>query len=151
MTIRRKIIVAFVLLCGLPLVGWLAALYPLFSAMAERDRVENDVFMPFADLHADFLHNGFGVYILEFRDHSLLSDTNVGRLLLLNEMPPAYELTLLIDTDAVSDESIDTLAELTTVDYLIVGDSVLSPDGFAELSERLPPRTAFRDPTKTGG
>ena len=136
---------------GLLLAGWLAAMYPIFAAMNERNRVEDEVFMPFAELQADFLHNGFGVFILEFRDHSLLSDSNIGKLLLLNEMPPEYELTLLIDTDAVTDASIDILASLTTVDYFIVGDSVLSPDGFATLNDRLPPRTVFRNPAKTGG
>lgn len=151
MTLRRKIITATVVVCGLLLAGWLAAQYPFLAAMRECSRVKDDVFMPFAELQVDFTHNGFGVFILEFRDHSLLSDSNVGELLLLNEMPTKYELFLLIDTDAVTDESIDTLATLTTVDYFIVGDSVLSPDGFATLGERLPPQTSLGKPTKTGG
>ncbi|EKK00914.1 hypothetical protein RBSH_03768 [Rhodopirellula baltica SH28] len=139
------------LVCALLFAVWLAALYPFLAAMQERNRVQDEVFMPFADLQADFLHNGFGVFILEFHKHSLLSDTNANELLLLNQMPPKYELTLVIDTNAITDASIDTFANLTTVDYLIVGDTVLSAEGFANLEQQLPTETHFKIPTKNGG
>ena len=55
--------------------------------MREREQYVESVFMPCAELHADFLHNGFGMYVLEFHPHSRWSDENVERLLLLNQLP----------------------------------------------------------------
>lgn len=111
---------------------------PFFMAMNERSDVQDQVFMPFAELRADFLQNGFGVFYLEFNDSSLLTDENVERLLLLNEMPQKYELTLMLDTPRITDESIDTLAKLRTVDRLVVGKSGMTTEGVSKLESLLP-------------
>tara|TARA_R110002049_G_scaffold27283_1_gene93846 strand:- start:1759 stop:2214 length:456 start_codon:yes stop_codon:yes gene_type:complete len=116
-------------------------IWPILAAMRERGVVEEAVFMPFRELRADFLHNGFGVYILEFHDYSLLNDDNATRLLLLNEMPAKYELSLMIETEAVTDSSIDVLSQLQTVDYLYVEKSGLSSDGIMRLQSLLPDGT----------
>ena len=109
--------------------------------MKERGEVQDRVFMPFKELQAEFLHNGFGVFILEFHDHSLLSDNNVERLLLLNEMPPKYELTVMLETQNVTDGSIDTLAKLKTVDSLFIDKSGMTNEGVAKLKLLLPENT----------
>jgi hypothetical protein len=139
--LRWKLLIGFLVL-GIGASVWaIVAITPFLVAMKERGDVQDRVFMPFAELQADFLHNGFGVFILEFHDHSLLSDENVERLLLLNEMPPKYELTLMLETQNVTDESIDTLAMLKTVDSLFVDKSGMTVEGVARLKLLLPANT----------
>ncbi|WP_164103829.1 hypothetical protein [Candidatus Laterigemmans baculatus] len=141
MQLRRKLSVGF-LMAGIVALVWAAVVIaPFLVAMSRLADVQERIFMPFAELRAEFLHNGFGVFYLEFREHSLLSDDNVERLLLLNEMPPKYELTLMLETPGVTDKSIDTLAKLTTVDYLFVDKSGMTADGVAKLESLLPPGT----------
>ena len=141
MKLRFKLLIGF-LVVGIGVLVWaIVSITPFLMAMKERGDVQERVFMPFAELRADFLHNGFGVFILEFHNHSLLSDENVERLLLLNEMPPKYELTLMLETQKVTDKSLDTLAKLTTVDSLFVDKSGMTDDGVAKLESLLPPNT----------
>lgn len=106
---------------------------PFFVGMRENRRVEASVFMMFADLRADVLHNGFGVFFLEFHDQSLLTDANADRLLHLNDIPPKYEITLILNTKYITDASIETLAKLTSADWLVVDRSGLTADGVKQL------------------
>ncbi len=117
------------------------AVAPLLTARKQLGDIQDRVFVPFEELHADFLHNGFGVFILEFPDRSLLSDDNVERLLLLNDMPPKYELTVILETQRITDKSVDTLGKLKSVDSLFVDKSGLTDEGVARLRRLLPSNT----------
>jgi hypothetical protein len=139
--LRWKLLIG-VLVIGIGLLVWtIVTVTPFLTAMKERGEVQDRVFMPFEELRADFLHNGFGVFILEFHDHSLLSDENVERLLLLNDMPPKYELTVMLETQNITDESIETLGKLKSVDSLFVDKSGMTDEGVARLELLLPENT----------
>ncbi|WP_164102521.1 hypothetical protein [Candidatus Laterigemmans baculatus] len=141
MTDLRGFAICLIAICSFATLAWLMTAIPFFVATREHDRYVDTVFMPFAELRADFLSNGFGVYILEFRPHSDLSDDNVDQLLLLNDLPRKYDLTVLIETEMVTDASVDTLAQLSCVDSLFVDKSGMTPEGVGKLKSLLPTNT----------
>lgn len=138
MKFRWKIAICLTAVCGIAALTGVAGLATLSRVLQERERDAATVFQSFEELGADLLHNGFGVYVLRIRSDSRLSDNNVNRLLLLNDLPQDYDLTVLIETESVTDASIDTLARLTSVDSLILDKSGLTADGVDSLRSRLP-------------
>lgn len=106
LSIRRKIVISLTVVCCLAATAWLAMVIPFFLVMRERERHVETILMRFAELHADFLYNGFGTYILEFRSYSELRDGNIDCLMLLNELPLKDDLALLIETEYDTDASI---------------------------------------------
>jgi hypothetical protein len=138
------------LICGGIVICISIAFAPFYLQNRENERWLNKVFVPFKvkDLHADCLHNGFGVFVLEFYPYSDLNDSNCDRLLLLNELPERYDLTVEIKTEHITDGSIVTLARLSRVDYLVVDDSGMTPEGIAKLKSLLPQGIVVHNPGK---
>lgn len=137
------------IVAGLVLAG-LNALLMIYScifatmAYAETLRVRDarPAFEPIEVLQPHIFSQPFGGrhcrYVVEFTAESRLSDANIATLASLNRLPHANTLDLFIDTPAVTDASIPTLASLTAVDLLDVTRSGMSDDGIAELQRRLP-------------
>ena len=111
---------------------------PFFLAMRERGEHELNAIHPLEQLRPEYLHNGFGVYILTFNETSQLRDANATELLTLNRLPSKYDLTLTIATPEITDASVDVLASFKTVDKLHVERSSLSRDAIRRLSRELP-------------
>lgn len=106
--------------------------------MAERKRDADRAFGPLRDLRPAVWDNAFGVYVIEFGPASLLADDNVSRLLQLNRLPSKYELTLVLETNWITDAAIPTLAQLTSVDWMIIQDSAMTEAGIKQLVSLLP-------------
>ena len=142
MTTRRKLLVWSLGIGLTAIVGFtvwaVAVMVPFFSAMQERERHVQDSIYPLEHLKPEFLHNGFGVYVLTFRDGSMLTDANAGELLSLNRLPDKYDLTVIIETPSVTDASIEILSQLATVDMMMVEHSGITAEGAHDLGSRLP-------------
>jgi len=141
MKTRLKNLICFGILASLVIAVFVARVWPFFSNIREQNRAHDTVFMPLEDLRGTYLYNGFGANRLEFSDNSLLADDNVERLLLLNEVPQELHLTVTINSQNVTDSSINILAQLKTVDRLVVDKSGLTEDGIRHLTSELPPGT----------
>lgn len=132
---RRIVLVAVVLVMAGVVVGCLSFL--TLASLAERKRDADRAFGPLRDLRPAVWDNAFGVYVIEFGPASLLADNNVSRLLQLNQLPSKYELTLVLETIRITDAAIPTLAQLTSVDWMIVQDSAMTEAGIKQLVSLL--------------
>ena len=119
-------------------IAWRTFVTPLIRQAQVRERNIESAIEPLVDLKLGHLHNGFGVHSVEFGTWSELKDDNIARLSTLDHFPLEFELTLIISTKEVTDESIDLLAELTRVDSLHVGDSGLTNSGIKDLRAKFP-------------
>lgn len=141
MLIRQCIAIITLVVAGLALLAYITGIAPYFIFMREQGKVIDEFIMPFEEMRAVFFYNGFGFFILEFPNNSLLTDENVDRLLRLNGVPDKYDLTLAIETQNVTDASVETLGRLVSVDTLFVEKSAISADGIAKLESLLPEGT----------
>jgi hypothetical protein len=108
------------------------------APFAERKRDADRAFVPLLDLNPGIWDNAFGVYVIEFHAKSGLSDDNASRLLQLNELPSKYDLTLVLETNKITDVSIPVLAKLISTDLIIAADSGITDSGIAKLDTLLP-------------
>ncbi|MFG0261466.1 MAG: hypothetical protein ACF788_03660 [Novipirellula sp. JB048] len=151
---RIAIVIGAATICVLGVFAVL--LHRALQPFAERARHADAAFTPLTDLRIGSLENGFGVYYLCFGDTCLLNDDNIDRIKTINRLPLQYDLTVEIGTKAVTDRSIPVIADLKSIDYLIVGESGISDVGLQRLADRMPgttvqQRNSSRKPTKPGG
>lgn len=135
---KRRLIIGLLFVAFFGVAIWLSVAIPFFMAFRERGEHELNAIYPLEHLRPEYLHNGFGVYILTFNEASDLRDENASELLTLNRLPSKYDLTLIIETPEITDASIDVLSSLRTVDKLLLQGSALSPDGIDRISLDLP-------------
>ncbi|KAA1257326.1 hypothetical protein LF1_54750 [Rubripirellula obstinata] len=134
---RRRIAYAFLAVFAL-LAGGFGFLYVALAPFAQRDADARAAFGPIASLQPEILDNAFGVYIVRFTPDSFLTDRNVSQLLSLNRIPNDSDLTLMIETQSVTDESVTVIRQLTSVDRLHLNRTSISADGIALLVSSLP-------------
>jgi hypothetical protein len=77
-------------------------------------------------------------YYLRFPCDSLPSDANVGQITSLTKLPAENCLTLVIETPAITDDSLGVLKSLRNVDFLDLTKSNVSDDSLEQLAAALP-------------
>lgn len=77
-------------------------------------------------------------YLVIFPEGTGLSDDNIDDLAPLNRLPANNFLDVVIETDNVTDRSVDSLASIKTIDLLVVVDSGISDTGIEDLKQRMP-------------
>lgn len=110
----------------------------VMAPFAKRDADARIAFEPLEDLRPVFLHNGFGVYDVQFYPQSKLTDDNVAELLSLNKLPAKYDLSLWLLTPAITDASVPVLAQLTTTDTIVIERAGLTKEGITRLAKANP-------------
>ncbi len=107
-----------------------------------RVRDAEPAFRPIEKLGCEILSQPYGGrycrYLVTFPPGSALTDSNVTTLNSLNHLPKANTLDIVIETDKLTDDSINQRAALETIDLLDVTASAISDDGIAQLKERMP-------------
>lgn len=138
----RTLWIAVLLIICLPLVGWLAVYGHAWRQNQLRIADAQPAFDPVLPLRAELLSNPCGTrfccYWLRFPGDSHLSDDNVAQIESLNKLPAENELSLIVETLAITDESLRVLMSLRTVDFLDLTKSGVSDDGLERLSAGLP-------------
>lgn len=141
-SVTRTFWIAVLLVICLPLVGWLAVYGYVLRQEQLRIADAQPVFDPVLPLRAELLSNPcasrFCCYWLRFPSDSFLNDDNVAQLESLNKLAAENELSLVVETRAVTDKSLRVLMSLRTVDYLDLTKSGVSDDGLEQLSAGLP-------------
>ena len=135
---RRRIILPIAVVSFVVIAGFCVILYIAIAPFAERRRNADRAFLPLRDLYPEIFDNAFGAYVVEFHARSGLNDDNASRLLQLNELPSKYDLTLVLETNKITDFSIPVLAKLTSTDLIIAADSGITDSGIAKLDTLLP-------------
>lgn len=113
---------------------WANAIAPF----AKRDADARIAFAPLEHLRTEILHNGFGVFHVEFGPDSKLTDDNAVELLSLNRLPAEYDLNLWLMTPAITDAAVPVLAQLTTTDTIVIAGAGLTKDGIERLAAANP-------------
>jgi len=77
-------------------------------------------------------------YVVIFPEGTLLSDDNVQELAPLNRLPVENSLDIVVETENITDQAIDSIASIKTIDFLEVKDSSITDDGIQELKRKMP-------------
>ncbi|MHB8974251.1 MAG: hypothetical protein ACYC3X_28525 [Pirellulaceae bacterium] len=128
----RTLWIAVLLVICLPRVGWLAVYGYAWRQEQLRIADAQPAFDPVLPLRAELLSNPCGTRFccdwLRFPGDSLLSDGNVAQIESLNKLPAENELSLTVETPAITDDSLRVLLSLRTVDYLDLAKSGVSKE-----------------------
>lgn len=125
------------------LVGYMC-LAVVLAPFKKRDADAKIAFEPLLELRPVIFDNTFGVYVIEFGSASALSDLTAHKLMSLNKLPSGYDLTLILRTGAVTDQSISTLSRMNTTDTIVLDGAGLTDAGIAALEQSLPGVTLSR-------
>ena len=115
-----------------------------YSALNEHLRIRDatPAFQPIEHLRCRILSQPVGTrycrYLVIFPAESALSDANMSELESLNLLPPKNTLDVVIETPAVSDESLAQLTSIHTFDLLDVTKSSISDEGIESLRRTMP-------------
>lgn len=127
-----------------------AAIGGFFGAMwyieRLRDKDAAPAFRPLVPLGVSVLSNPvafhrYCIYYAEFPSGASLCDTNICKLVSLNELPEQNELNLVIRTPRVTDASLPHLKAIRKIDFLDVTESSISDAGIEELRKAFPNST----------
>jgi hypothetical protein len=145
---KRAFVTLLVVLAGLVVA---AAISPfVWCSIQERRRVADaqEVFPRIEPLGCQILSNPCGgrycSYIVEFPPETRLSDDNAAGLKTLNDLPVENDLSVIVNTSAITDNALPHLKALATLDTLDVTRTRITEEGIEALAQALPGCTVLR-------